>query len=63
MSFAVWCIIIGAVAAGASYGLKDLFVDASDVNNPMRTLVSGMGYVGVVVAAYGVILVIVGALR
>ena len=63
MSFGIWCIAIGGVAWLAYYGLKGVFVDSSDEKNPFRLLMVGVGYAGLVVGAYGVVLVVIQALQ
>ena len=62
MSFAWWCIVIGSVAWLGSYMLTDLFVNVSDANNPMRTLTRAVGYGGIAIGVYGVVLLLVQAL-
>jgi hypothetical protein len=62
MSFAIWCLCLGAAAWIISYGLKGLFVDASDTKNPFRLLIRSFGYLGIVVGAYGALLLVIQAI-
>ncbi len=59
MSFATWCLILGAGAWATSYLLKSLFVDRSDADNPMRSLAMGLGYFGLAAIAWGALLIFV----
>ena len=51
------------VAAGvavwlAMYGFKALFVDSADKENPYKTLVTVVGYLGLAAAAWGLVLLV-----
>lgn len=59
MSFPIWCLMIGLSASILGFLLKDLFVDSSDAKNPFRLLVRTLGYVGVAVIGYGVLLLLI----
>lgn len=59
MSFGIWCLIVGGAAWAASYFLKDLFVDSSDADNPLRAVVVWIGYAGLVAGVYGAVLIAV----
>ncbi len=58
MKVDVLLIVIGLIAAFSAYGLKALFVDTSDKENPYRMLVTVIGYAGLIAVAWGVVLLL-----
>ena len=56
MNIAFIFIVIGVVALLLSRGLKTMFVDSSDENNPYRMLVTTIGYGGIIAIFWGAIL-------
>ena len=56
MNIAFIFIVIGVVALLLSRGLKTMFVDSSDENNPYRMLVATIGYGGIIAIFWGAIL-------
>ena len=56
MNIAFIFIVIGVVGLILSRGLKTMFVDSSDENNPYRMLAATIGYGGIAAIFWGVIL-------
>ncbi len=56
MNIAFIFIVTGIAALLLSRGLKTMFVDSSDENNPYRMLVATIGYGGIAAIFWGVIL-------
>lgn len=55
-----WILVItGAIAWSVASAYKSLFVNTTDVHNPYRRLNATVRYVGLLVAAWGVFLLLV----
>ena len=56
MNIGVVLIIVGLIAGVAAYGLKAMFVNTADKENPYRKLVAVVGYSGLIAIGWGVVL-------
>ena len=58
MDIGVQFIVFGLLAWLVAYGSKALFVNSSDEENPYRRLLATLGYAGLAVAVWGVIVML-----
>ena len=58
MNVGLVLVLVGVAVWLAMYGFRALFVDKADKENPYRTLVTVVGYLGVATAAWGLVLLL-----
>lgn len=58
MNVGMILVAIGVAVWLAMYGFKAMFVDRADKENPYKTLVTVVGYLGLVAAGWGLVLLL-----
>lgn len=58
MNVGLMLVLIGVAVWLAMYGFRALFVDRADKENPYRTLVTVVGYLGLAAAGWGLVLLL-----
>ena len=58
MKVGIGFVVVGMLTWFAMHAWGAIYVNRSDAENPIRRLVTGIGYLGAVAAAWGLILIL-----